>query len=80
MAFKMYDLDGNGTISQRELKKIIKALYKLRGITKFYGEDRPSERVKRIFEKYDKSKDNRINEAEFIEACTTDPHVRSLLI
>ena len=79
LTFKMYDINGDGTISKSELKNIIKALYKLRGITNFYGEDRPSMRVKIIFEKYDKSQDNRINEKEFLDACLTDPMIRSLL-
>ncbi len=79
LTFKMYDLDGNGTISKRELTLIIKALYKLRGIKKFHGDDRPSTRVKLIFEKYDKSKDNRISESEFLNACTSDPLIRALL-
>jgi Ca2+-binding EF-hand superfamily protein len=80
LTFKMYDINNDGSISKRELKKIIKALYKLKGISRFQGEDRPSKRVKLIFEKYDKSKDNRISEKEFIEACLGDPMIRSLLI
>ncbi len=79
LTFRMYDINGDGTISKSELKRIIKALYKLRGITNFYGDDRPSARVKLIFQKYDKSQDNRISEAEFIEACMNDARIKTLL-
>lgn len=79
LAFKMYDINGDGTISRSELKKIIKALYTLRGITKFFGEDQPSKRVDMIFEKYDKSRDNKISENEFITACLNDHLINSLL-
>lgn len=79
--FKMYDINNDGSISKSELKRIIKALYKLRGITTSdKGDDSPSKRVKLIFEKYDKSNDNRISEREFIDACLTDPMIYSLLI
>lgn len=80
LTFKMYDINNDGSISREELKSIIKALYKLRGIKTFYADDSPSKRVKIIFRKYDKSKDNRINEKEFIDACLNDPMIYSLLI
>lgn len=80
LTFRMYDINNDGTISRSELKSIIKALYKLRGIRPNNGDDRPSKRVKLIFEKYDKSGDNRICEKEFLDACLTDPMIYSLLI
>ena len=81
VTFKMYDINNDGSISRAEFIRIIKALYKLRGIRSNRGaDDSPSKRVKTIFRKYDKSNDNRISEKEFIEACLDDPLIYSLLI
>ena len=80
LTFQIYDLNGNGKITKTELKQIIKALYKLKGVSDLRKEDRPSARVKLILEKYDRNMDQQISENEFIAACLEDPIIRSLLV
>lgn len=82
LAFKMCDHDDNGYISKSEMKRIIKALYKLRGVNRhfwFHGEDKPRKRVNEIFEKHDTSMDRKLCEKEFLYACEHDIMIRTLL-
>ena len=80
LTFQIYDLNGNGKITKAELKRIIEALYKLKGVSHLRKEDRPRARVKLILEKYDLNRDQEISENEFITACLEDPVIRSLLV
>ena len=51
-AFKLYDLDGDGTITRDEMLEIVKAIFSMVGNhAKFKDDDNtPEKRVDRIFE------------------------------
>ena len=83
IAFKIYDVDQNGSIDKYEMEKIIDALYELLDCE--YESDYRSgnasyERVKAIMSKLDKNNDNSISREEFINGCLHDPLIRKLLL
>ena len=51
-AFKLYDLDGDGTITRSEMLEIVKAIFSMVGNHAKFKEDdnTPEKRVDRIFE------------------------------
>ena len=67
MAFKMYDMDRNGRVDEKEMEKIIEAIYDLLGEEHRKGDNSPSERVKIIMKKLDKDKNGWLSEEEFVE-------------
>jgi Ca2+-binding EF-hand superfamily protein len=79
MAFKMYDMDRNGRVDEKEMEKIIEAIYDLLGEEHRKGDNSPSERVKIIMKKLDKDKNGWLSEEEFVEGCLEDSVLRSLL-
>lgn len=79
MAFKIYDIDRNGKIDNKEMEKIITAIYDLIGEENRSGENSPSERVKMILKKLDKDRNGFLTKDEFVEGCLEDSFLRSLL-
>lgn len=79
MAFKIYDIDRNGKIDNKEMEKIITAIYDLIGEENRSGENSPSERVKMILKKLDKDQNGFLTKDEFVEGCLEDSFLRSLL-
>jgi len=82
-AFTMYDIDGNGKIDKKEMKKIIEAIYELLGSTKNPNisllELSSEKRVEEIFKKIDTNSDNFVSRDEFIDGCLNDEALRKLL-
>uniref|UniRef100_A0A915LAP1 EF-hand domain-containing protein n=1 Tax=Romanomermis culicivorax TaxID=13658 RepID=A0A915LAP1_ROMCU len=79
-ALGMYDIDGNGTIEEKEMIKIIEAIYEMLGpeVTR-NAEDSPSVRAKMIFEKMDLNKDRKLTQQEFISGCLSDKDLYQIL-
>uniref|UniRef100_A0A915LRT9 EF-hand domain-containing protein n=1 Tax=Meloidogyne javanica TaxID=6303 RepID=A0A915LRT9_MELJA len=69
----MYDIDGNGTIDEKEMIKIIEAIYEMLGpeVTKS-ADDSPRKRAKMIFEKMDINNDKELTLKEFVDGCLAD--------
>ncbi|CCG23085.1 Cdc31 protein [Candida orthopsilosis Co 90-125] len=59
-AFKLFDIDGTGKISVRNLRKISKDL----------GENLSDEELQAMIDEFDLDEDGEINEEEFIRICT----------
>ncbi|XP_035991751.1 guanylyl cyclase-activating protein 2-like [Fundulus heteroclitus] len=71
-SFKVYDNDGNGSLTNQEVKRVVKIITKIKR-----RDDRNVEDVDnicdRIFELVDKNKDSQISLEEFIEGTEKDP-------
>lgn len=67
LAFKMYDVDRNGSVDKKEMRKIIEAIYDLLGEELRKGDNSPTERVKTIMNKLDKDNSGNLSQDEFVE-------------
>ncbi|XP_054881664.1 guanylyl cyclase-activating protein 2-like isoform X2 [Poeciliopsis prolifica] len=71
-SFKIYDNDGNGCLTNQEVRSVIKIITKIK-----WHNDSNAETVDficdRIFELTDKNKDSQISLEEFIEGAEKDP-------
>ncbi|XP_013776193.1 frequenin-1-like [Limulus polyphemus] len=76
-AFKLYDVDNDGSITREEMYNIVDAIYQMLGNKdKEDGdEETPKERVDKIFEQLDKNNDNQLTIDEFREGSKRDPKI-----
>ncbi|CAF0960550.1 unnamed protein product [Adineta steineri] len=79
VAFDMYDISDDGFIDQKELAKMILAMYDLVGETDRKGDRDPKKRATEIISKLDVGGDKKLNKQEFIAGCKNDPVIRRLL-
>ncbi|CAF1339319.1 unnamed protein product [Rotaria magnacalcarata] len=77
-AFSMYDIDRNGYIEKKEMKKIMDAIYDLLGEEK-RGSNSPEMKVDQIFSKMDINSDQKLSKDEFVSGCLQDDYLRKLL-
>jgi len=80
-AFAMYDINGDGTIEQNEMKEIIGAIYHMVGMNPGDGnnDDTPESRTKEIFAKMDENSDGVLSKEEFIKGCMSDQFLYQML-
>ncbi|XP_072237279.1 guanylyl cyclase-activating protein 2-like [Leuresthes tenuis] len=78
-SFKVYDRDGNGSLTRQEVRHIIKIINKI----KRHEDPNVTENIdnicERIFELVDKNHDSQISLEEFIEGAEKDPWVMQQL-
>ncbi|UYV69368.1 NCS1 [Cordylochernes scorpioides] len=77
-AFKLYDVDNDGSITREEMYNIVEAIYEMLGSqAKEDGDQEMSakERVDKIFEQLDKNNDNQLSIDEFKEGSKHDPKI-----
>jgi len=74
----MYDIDRNGYIDKKEMKKIMDAIYDLLGEEKA-GPNSPNLKVDQIFSKMDTNGDQKLSKEEFVSGCLQDEYLRKLL-
>lgn len=74
LAFKIYDINKDGKISQSEMKKIIESFYDARGIKPEMriGVNSPSNIARENIKTFDKNGDDLIDVNEFIDGCLKD--------
>ncbi|KAL6060335.1 Calcium-binding protein NCS-1 [Balamuthia mandrillaris] len=88
--FEIYDLDGDGYLTEEEVSKIVKSNLKAVGVLLGSGSNLPMEEAlaekrlvakytARLFEDADKNGDQRISFAEFKHACKMNPTLRKFL-
>ncbi|CAF4854772.1 unnamed protein product, partial [Rotaria socialis] len=79
VAFEMYDASGDGQIDQKELAKMILAMYDLLGETDRKGDRDPKTRAAYIIAELDVGGDKKLNKQEFIAGCKNDPVIQRML-
>jgi Ca2+-binding EF-hand superfamily protein len=72
LAFKMYDIDRNGTIEKKEMIKLLNIIYDFKGINDRKGDNDPKKRTEAVFARVDRNKSGKLSEEEFIYGCTSD--------
>ena len=77
-AFRIYDVNRDGKISKKEMRKAIEAIFELKGNMDYEYEEVEG-RVDEIFRKYDKDKNDFINIDELIAGLVHDPKMAFLL-
>ena len=65
-AFKLYDVDGNGSISQHEMTKVVKSIYAMLGPILTHSENDAEEKAKMVFQTLDADGDLVLSEDEFV--------------
>ncbi|CAF0950699.1 unnamed protein product [Rotaria sp. Silwood1] len=81
MAFRMYDCNGDGSIDETEMRRIISAIYEL--ISDEYDQHErqieADERAMNIFRMMDKNSDGILTREEFVDGCINDEQLYQLL-
>lgn len=78
-AFKVYDVDGNGFITRREMQLIVRSVEKVINQNHKGYNDMPAKRTDRIFKNFDKNQDGVLSLNEFSEAAKQDPTLSLML-
>lgn len=77
--FRLYDVNGDGLITQNELSEIIYSVHELMGRRHLDDDRKAREQAIRVFDKMDLNKDGIITIEEFMESCLKDDNItRSL--
>jgi hypothetical protein len=78
VAFRLYDLDGNGVISREEMSQVIESYYKLVGpLISSSGKkyETPEQLVDEFFEQMDQNGDGVISLEEYKEGAMKNPDI-----
>lgn len=81
-AFAIYDLNGDGKIDKKEMKKVLNHIYDMLGedTLKYRRHGRVTDKkVDLIFDKFDLDRDNCLSLDEFIDGCLKDEYLSQLL-
>jgi len=77
LAFKMYDIDGNGTIGEGEMNTILESYVNLKMVASLFE---LKDQVKSIFGSMDKNRDGALTEQEFLTAAKTNEKLKKILM
>ncbi|MEQ2190393.1 hypothetical protein XENOCAPTIV_008567 [Xenoophorus captivus] len=72
-SFKVYDKDGDGSLTNQEVRRVVKIVTKIKRHDDPNVEEDVEDICDRIFELVDKNKDSQISLEEFIEGAQKDP-------
>merc|ERR1712198_231184 len=73
-AFRMYDVDGNGSIEFAEMKRVVGAVYEMLGT-----EAGTTGKAQELFAKMDQNSDGCVSQEEFIAVCKQDKDLLNIL-
>merc|ERR1712156_517313 len=74
LAFRMYDVDGNGTIERTEMKRVVGAVYDMLGTQ----EDKRG-KAEELFSKMDQNADGTVSQDQFVAVCKQDQDLLDIL-
>merc|ERR1711962_377847 len=74
LAFRMYDVDGNGTIERTEMKRVVGAVYDMLGTQ----EDKRG-KAEELFFKMDQNADGTVSQDQFVAVCKQDQDLLDIL-
>lgn len=76
-AFRLYDLDNDGTITRSEMLQIVKAIFSMVGNHAQFKDDdnTPEKRVDRIFQLMDTDGNGELSKEEFLEGAKQDKSI-----
>jgi Ca2+-binding EF-hand superfamily protein len=76
--FRVFDVNSDGTISKKEMKKLIKDMY---GLLKSEDPNIAAKKLvaKTAFAEMDKDKDGKISQEEFVSACMGQQEISKML-
>ena len=77
--FKLYDVDGNGTISQQEMTKVVQSVYDIIGSNMLPSNETAKERAEKVFSQLDTDGDSKLTEDEFVQGCMKSEELKCLL-
>ena len=77
--FKLYDVDGNGTISQNEMTKVVQSMYDMLAPEESKTDERANEKAKEVFQQLDLNGDLVLSEDEFVKGCMMNEGLKRLL-
>jgi len=74
LAFRMYDVDGNGTIELAEMKRVVGAVYDMLGT-----QENKRGSAEELFSKMDQNSDGTVSQDQFIAICMKDQDLLTIL-
>ena len=77
--FRLFDIDGNGFMSQKELTKIIKNLFHLFKKEEKYAKMSEKDLAAEAFKEMDTNTDGKVTEEEFVRACLNHNEISTML-
>ena len=70
-AFQIYDIDGNGYITKKEMLSIVKSIQKMVGALD--DKNASDEKLLHIFKAFDTNEDRKLSLQEFLDGAKKDP-------
>lgn len=78
--FNLYDLDNNGQIDKKELKKMFEMLFNMLNVDTSDERYNVDKRVEDVLSKFDSSGDKKLNIDEFVHGVKSDEPLKRLLL
>lgn len=78
--FNLYDLDNNGHIDKKELKKMFEVLFTMLNIDKKDERYNVEKRAGEVIKKFDISGDKKLSHDEFVQGVKNDEPLKKLLL
>ena len=78
--FNVYDIDRNGQIDKKELKKMFEMLFTMLNVDKKDDRYNIDKRVEEVIKKFDSSGDKKLSQEEFVQGIKNDEPLRKLLL
>lgn len=78
--FNVYDIDSNGMIDKKELKKMFTMLFTMLNVNKKDEKYNVNTRAEEVIKKYDSSGDKKLSLDEFVQGVKSDEPLRILLL